>query len=157
ANRHKIKLTAYNFFDLALPATYWQGQPTVNDRMFPADTPAPLVCNGTAGEPFYFPLRVDGLGHILGIGKSGGGQPTWAGLFVCAVQSVPNTRVMWLDPSQARASYVVAHLLNADYRDVGTEDTAPLCPLALLDKPNGLQWLMGWFERLFLRRKGFEI
>ena len=36
-----------------------------------------------------------------------------------------------MDPSQARASYVVAHLLNADYRDVGTQDTAPLCPLAL--------------------------
>jgi type IV secretory pathway VirB4 component len=48
-------------------------------------------------------------------------------------------------------------LLGGEYHDVGSEDAVPLCPLALLDRPTGLQYLMGWFERLFFRRKGFEL
>jgi type IV secretion system protein TrbE len=49
------------------------------------------------------------------------------------------------------SSYVITHLLNGEYHDVGAPDAVPLCPLAMLDEPNGLHWLMGWFKRLFKR------
>jgi hypothetical protein len=61
----------------------------------------------------------------------------------------------WLD--LGHSSFVLAHLLGAEYHDVGDPDSTPLCPLALLDRPTGLQYLMGWFERLFFRRKEFEL
>jgi type IV secretion system protein TrbE len=34
---------------------------------------------------------------------------------------------------------------------MGSQDTASLCPLAFLDQPGGLEWVFGWFERLFAR------
>jgi type IV secretion system protein TrbE len=155
ANRHKLKMTGYNFADASMPATYWEGTPTIHSTMFPADTPTPLVCGGTADVPFHFPVRVNGVGHILGIGKTGSGKSTFAAIYADAHLTIPNMRIAWMD--SGRSSYVWSQLHGADYHDIGSGDSRPLCPLALLDTPNGLQWLMGWFERLFFRRKGFEL
>ena len=137
ANRHKIPLTGDNFWDVGIPAKYWDGTPYIHSTMYPPQTPTPLVCSGTAGEPFFFPTHVRGVGHILGIGMTGSGKSTLAALLACAVQAIPDSRVAWMDIG--RSSYVVSHLLSAEYHDVGAEDAVPLCPLALLDKHNGLQ------------------
>jgi type IV secretory pathway VirB4 component len=155
ANRHKIPLTGFNFWDVAIPAKYWEGTPYIHSTKYPPQTPTPLVCSGTAGEPFYFPTHVRGLAHMLGIGMSGGGKSTLAALLACATQGIPDSSLTWLD--LGHSSFVIAHLLEAEYHDVGHPESTPLCPLALLDRPTGLQYLMGWFERLFFRRKGFEL
>ena len=155
ANRHKIILTGYNFADLAMPAKYWEGTPSIHSSKFPAQTPTPLVCSGSAGEPFHFPTHVRGVGHMLGIGSTGAGKSSLAALLACAIQGIAESRLAWLD--LGHSSFVVGHLLGAEYHDVGHPDSTPLCPLALLDRPTGLQYLMGWFERLFFRRKGFEL
>jgi hypothetical protein len=155
ANRHRIPLTGDNFWDVAMPAKYWEGTPFVQSEMFPADTPTPIVCSGTAGEPFFFPIRVNGVGHLLAIGMTGSGKSTFAAVYASAHLSIPDIRINWMD--SGRSSYVWSQLHGAEYHDVGSDDSPALCPLALLDKPNGLQWLMGWFERLFFRRKGFEL
>jgi type IV secretion system protein VirB4 len=155
ANRHKIPLTGDNFWDVAMPAKYWQGTPCIHSSMYPPQTPTPLVCSGTAGEPFFFPTHVRGIAHLLGIGSTGSGKSTLAALLACAFQSINDSRLTWLD--LGHSSYVVSRLLGAEYHDVGHPESTPLCPLALLDRPTGLQYLMGWFERLFYRRKGFEL
>jgi type IV secretion system protein VirB4 len=155
ANRHKIPLTGYNFWDVAMPAKYWEGTPYIHSSKYPPRTPTPLVCSGTAGEPFFFPTHVRGIAHMLGIGSTGSGKSTLAALLACAIQSIADSRLTWLD--LGHSSFVVAHLLGAEYHDVGHPESTPLCPLALLDRPTGLQYLMGWFERLFFRRKGFEL
>jgi hypothetical protein len=59
----------------------------------------------------------------------------------CAYLGIPNARIAWLDLDYS--SFVLAHLLGADYRDVG--------PLVLLDQEGGLEWICGWFERPFAR------
>jgi quinoprotein glucose dehydrogenase len=63
----------------------------------------------------------------------------------CAYLDVPNARIAWLDLDYS--SFVLAHLLGADYGDVGPA----LCPLVLLDQEGGLEWICGWFERAFAR------
>jgi type IV secretion system protein VirB4 len=155
ANRLRIPLTGFNFWDLAIPAKYWEGTPYVQSSMYPPCTPTPLVCSGSAGEPFYFPTHVGGRGHMLGIGGTGSGKSTLAAVLACALQAIPDSSLTWLD--LGHSSFVIAHLLGAEYHDVGNVDSVPLCPLALLDQPHGLQFLMGWFERLFFRRKQFEL
>ena len=155
ANRLRIPLTGFNFWDLAIPAKYWEGTPYVQSSMYPPRTPTPLVCSGSAGEPFYFPTHVGGRGHMLGIGGTGSGKSTLAAVLACAFQAIPDSRLTWLD--LGHSSFVLAHLLGAEYHDVGDVDSVPLCPLALLDQPHGLQFLMGWFERVLYRHKGFEL
>jgi type IV secretory pathway VirB4 component len=155
ANCHKLKMTGYNFADASMPATYWEGTPTIHSTMFPANTPTPLVCGGSADLPFFFPTHVNGVGHILGIGMTGSGKSTFAALYVCALLSIPNVRIAWMD--SGRSSYIFSQLLGAEYHDVGSKTSLPLCPLAMLDQEGGLEWLMGWFERLLFRRKGFEL
>lgn len=155
AHRHKLMMTSYNFADAGLPAKFWEGTPTIHSSMFPPRSPSPLVLGGTADEPFYFPIRVDGVGHLLAIGSTGTGKSTWAALYASAHLGIPNMHIHWMD--SGRSSYIWSQLHNARYHDIGSGESMPLCPLALLDKPNGLQWLMGWFERLFYRRRGFEL
>jgi hypothetical protein len=91
----------------------------------------------------------------LGIGSTDSGKSTFAALLACSIQSIIDSHLTWLD--LGHSSFVLAHLLGAEYHDVGDPDSTPLCPLALLDRPTGLQYLMGWFERLFFRRKEFEL
>jgi len=155
ANRLRIPLTGFNFWDVAMPAKYWQGTPYIQSTMYPPNTPSPLALGGTAGEPFYFPTHVGRVAHLLGIGSTDSGKSTLAAVLACGIQSIPNSHLTWLD--LGHSSFVLAHLLGAEYHDVGDPDSTPLCPLALLDRPTGLQYLMGWFERLFFRRKGFEL
>lgn len=158
AHRHRIKFTATNFWDVALPRQLWEGMPTIDSSLYPAGTPTPFVCSGTAGEPFYYPTHANGVAHFLGIGTTGSGKTTWEHSFIAALHGIPNIgRIVLLDSSVAKASFVFAHLLDAEYHEVGAQDSLPLCPLAMLDKPHGLQWLMGWFERLFYRRNSFEL
>lgn len=155
AYRHKIMLTAYNYWDCAMPCKFWEGTPYIHSTMYQPQTPTPLICGGTGNEPFFFPTHVKGVGHMLGIGSTGSGKSTFAALLACAFQGIPDSRLVWLD--LGHSSYVISHLLGAKYHDIGDVDSKPLCPLAFLDKKNGLQYLMGWFERLFYRRKGFEL
>jgi len=79
------------------------------------------------------------------------GKSSLLGAMACAYLGIQGARIAWLDLDYS--SFVLAHLLGeqADYRDMGTQDTPPLCPLALPDQPDGLDWLFGWFERLFAR------
>ncbi|MBV8362474.1 MAG: hypothetical protein JO189_31755, partial [Deltaproteobacteria bacterium] len=158
ANRYRIKLTGFNFWDLAMPRKLWEGTPTIDSSQVPPGTPTPLVCSGTAGEPFHYPLAANGVMHFLGIGTTGSGKSTWTNAFICALLGLPNLgRIVLMDSSLAKSSFVFSHLIDAEYHEVGAKESIPLCPLALLDKEGGLQWLAGWFERLFFRRKGFEL
>src|SRR5262249_46957156 len=136
ANRLKIPLTGYNFADISLPATYWQG-----------DASSIFTCSGAASTPFHVPARVNGLGHMLWIGPSGSGKSTLLSVLACSALSQPDSKIAWLDLDYS--SYVLSHLLGADYHDLGARDSQPLCPLAQLDTEGGIEWLAYWFERAF--------
>jgi type IV secretion system protein TrbE len=83
------------------------------------------------------------------IGPTGVGKTTLEGAVICAYDSIPDVRVTAFDVGWS--SWPIAHLLGANYREIGSEETLALCPLTLLDKPGGEQWLFGWLERAFAR------
>jgi type IV secretion system protein TrbE len=143
-------ISARNFADLILPATHWAGTPYINSEMYPAGTSTPMVVSGSDNDsPFFFPTHVDGVAHIVAIGPTGVGKTTLEAGLICALDSIPDVRMAAFDAGWS--SWPIAHLLNADYREIGGDNTPALCPLALLDKPNGEQWLFGWCERIFQR------
>jgi type IV secretion system protein TrbE len=143
-------ISARNFADLILPATPWAGTRHINSEMYPAGTPTPLVVSGGGnGSPFFFPTHVDGVAHMAVIGPTGVGKTTLEGAVICAYDSIPDVRITAFDVGWS--SWPIAHLLGADYREIGSEETLALCPLTLLDKPGGEQWLFGWLERAFAR------
>jgi type IV secretion system protein VirB4 len=152
SNIRRPLITGANFADLVLPADHWLGLPYVDSPFYPERTPTALVCGGTGSKaPFYFPSHVNGVANQLIVGPTGTGKSALLGVIACAYLGIPNARIAWLDLDYS--SFVLTHLLGdqADYRDMGAQDIAPLCPLALLDQPDGLEWLFGWFERLFAR------
>jgi type IV secretion system protein TrbE len=155
SNIERILISGANFADLVLPADHWPGLPYIDSSFYPDNTATPLVCGGTgSGTPFYYPTHINGVANQLIVGPSGSGKSSLLGAMACAYLGVPEARIAWLDLDYS--SFVLAHLLDADYRDMGSENTPPLCPLAFLDQPDGLEWLFGWFERLFARWK-FEL
>lgn len=116
-----------------------------------------LQTGGTGLEPFSLPTRISGVGHQLIIGPTGSGKSSLLGAMVCNYTGVPNSRIIWLDLDYS--SFVLTHLLGdiADYRDVGAPESPPINPMSFLYVPGGLEYLYGWFERLFKRWKEFEL
>ena len=147
-NKRRPKAKASNFIDLMLPNERWIGTPEIDSEFYDHE-PAPLITSGTGLEPFCYPTHVNGVANQLIIGPSGTGKSGLIGAMVCAYLGIPNVRIAWLDLDYS--SFVLTHLLDnvADYHDMGAEDTPALCPLAFLDRPNGLEYLYGFFERLF--------
>src|SRR5215469_9566301 len=155
SNVERILITGANLADLTLPADHWPGLLYIDSPFYPERTPTPLICGGAGSQkPFYFPTHIGGVANQLIVGPVGAGKSTLLSVLATAYLSIPNSRIAWLDLDYS--SFVLAHLLGANYRELGAEDTPALCPLALLDQPEGLEWLFGWFERLFTRWK-FEL
>jgi type IV secretion system protein VirB4 len=150
SNVERILISGGNMADLVLPADHWAGLPYIDSPFYPERTPAPLVCGGAGSRsPFYFPTHINGVANQLIVGPVGAGKSSLLGAMVSAYLGIPAARIAWLDLDYS--SFVLAHLLGADYRDMGAQDTPPLCPLSFLDQPDGVEWLFGWFERLFAR------
>ena len=150
SNVERILVSGGNYADLMLPADHWAGLPHIDSPFYPEGTPTPLICGGAGSQtPFFYPTHVNGIASQLIVGPTGSGKSTLLSALATAYLGLPNARIAWLDLDYS--SFVLAHLLGADYRDMGAQDTPPLCPLALLDLPDGLEWLFGWFERLFAR------
>jgi type IV secretory pathway VirB4 component len=145
-------ISGRNFADMLLPATHWEGMPYVDSELYPPQTPTPLVVGGGSyGQPFHWPIAIDGNPHQLFVGPTRTGKSSFLSVLACAYLSIPDSKIAWLDVD--RSSFVLSQLLGADYREVGDPDSPALCPLAMLDQPDGLDWLEGFFERLFLRWK----
>jgi type IV secretion system protein VirB4 len=113
------------------------------------DTPAPLVCGGSGAEPFYPPTHLGGVANQLIIGPTGTGKSALLGALVAAVTALPGVRIVWLDLDYS--SFVLAHALEADYRELTVDESSPLCPLEFLNDEIGMSWLFDWLSRLFAR------
>ena len=156
SNIRRPLITGANFADLVLPADHWPGLPYVDCEFYPRQTPTPLICGGAGSKtPFYYPTHIDGVGNQLIIGPVGTGKSSLIGTMITAYAAIPSARIVCLDVDHS--SFVLAHLMQGDYRDIGSPDTPPLNPMAFLDLPGGLPFLYGWFERLFKRWKDFEL
>lgn len=138
ANARKVLQTGYNFACEVLPASYYHGAKE-----------SPLVISGTGHEPFGWPTHVNGIGHQLWLGPTGVGKSFDMWFLAMALLGIPDSRIVALD--YGYSSLAAAHLLKAEYHDVGKPGSLAMCPLAMLDQPGGMQWLMGWFKRLFKR------
>jgi type IV secretion system protein TrbE len=149
ANRHKILMTGENMACVTLPATYWEGSRTIDSELYSKDTPTPFVIAGDSAEPFFWPTHDDGVGHQFWFGPTGVGKTAIIWDLLSSLLSIPNSRISALD--YGYSSYIIGQLLDAAYYSVGDTDAVPLCPLAVLDQPNGLQYLTSWFKRLFKR------
>jgi type IV secretory pathway VirB4 component len=150
ANQRKILVTGFNFADTVLPGTYYPGERYIQSELFPKGTHTPLVIAGPSLEPFFWPTHAEAANpHQLWLGPTGVGKSFTLWFLAVALLGLPHSRIVALD--YGYSSYAIAHLLQAEYHDVGAPDAIPLCPLAILDQPNGLHWLMGWFKRLFKR------
>jgi type IV secretory pathway VirB4 component len=87
-----------------------------------------LITGGTGLEPFSLPLEVHGNRHILILGPTRTGKSTLLAAIVTAYTGIPQSRILWLDVDYS--SFVLAHLLGAQYRDVGARDGLGLNPLS---------------------------
>lgn len=140
-----------NFAHLALVSEPWPGTPTIDSPHFPPDTPAPLVCCSSGHAPFWLPPHSGGgLLHMLIIGPTAAGKSVLLALLAMAWTVLKSARVRWIDFDYS--SFVAAHALGADYRDLGNDGTPALCPLeraGLSDEED--QFLLAFSDRLFAR------
>ena len=143
-------VSATNFAHLALVSQPWPGTPTIDSPYFPPDTPSPLVCCSSGHAPFWLPPHSGGgVLHMLIIGPTGSGKSVLLALLAMAWTALTRARVRWIDLDYS--SFVAAHALVADYRDLGTEGTRALCLLEHAGTPEDDQFLLAFFTRLFMR------
>jgi type IV secretion system protein VirB4 len=140
-----------NFVHLALVSEPWPGTPTIDSPHFPPGTPAPLVCCSAGHAPFWLPPHSGGgLLHMLIVGPTGAGKTVLLALLAMAWTALKGGRVRWIDFDYS--SFVAAHALGADYRDLGNEGTPALCPLERAGSSDEEdQFLLAFSDRLFAR------
>jgi type IV secretion system protein VirB4 len=133
------------FVNFALPLDRWPGSDFIDCEFFDQQPPAPFIGAGN----FNFPTHDDGVGNQVWFGPIGAGKSAMMGNLVSGLTAIPEARIFWLDLDYS--SFILSHLLDADYHDVGSEDSPGINPLVMLDEPNGHQWLLDWFIRIFAR------
>jgi type IV secretory pathway VirB4 component len=148
-NVRRPLLQAGNLTHLMLPTESWQGTPEIDSPYYEPHTPPPLICVGAGRAPFYFPAHVAGVSNALIVGATGSGKSVLLGTMVAAASCLPRVKIDWLDIDYS--SFVLAHALGADYRELAADRAAQLAPLRHLDKPGGPEWLLAWLIRLFAR------
>ena len=144
-------VSGINFAHLALVSEPWPGTPTIDSPHFPPNTPAPLVCCSSGHAPFWLPPHSGaGLLNMLIIGSTGAGKSVLLALLAMAWTALKDARVRWIDFDYS--SFVAAHALGADYRDLGNEGTPALCPLDRAGSSDEEdQFLLASCDRLFAR------
>ena len=143
-------MSGINFAHLALASEPWPGTPTIDSPYFPPDTPAPLVCCSSGHAPFWLPPHSGGgVLHMLIVGPTGAGKSVLLALMAMAWTALDNARVRWIDLDYS--SFVAAHALGADYRELGNQGAAALCPIAHAGSPDEDEFLLAFFTRLFSR------
>jgi type IV secretion system protein TrbE len=87
--------------------------------------------------------------HQLIVGPTGAGKSVLLALMAMAWTGLECARVRWLDLDYS--SFVAAHALGADYRELGNEGTPALCPLEHAGTADEDEFLLAFFARLFAR------
>lgn len=142
--------SAINFAHLALASEPWPGTPTIDSPYFPPDTPAPLVCCSSGHAPFWLPPHSGGgVLHMLIVGPTAAGKSVLLALMAMAWTALKAARVRWIDLDYS--SFVAAHALKAEYRELGNEGTPALCPLEHAGTSDEGEFLLAFFTRLFAR------
>jgi type IV secretory pathway VirB4 component len=143
-------VSGINFAHLALASEPWPGTSTIDSPHFPPDTPAPLVCCSSGHAPFWLPPHSGGgVLHMLIVGPTGSGKSVLLALMAMAWTGLPDARVRWIDLDYS--SFVAAHALEADYRELGNEGAPALCPLEHAGAADEDEFLLAFFTRLFAR------
>ena len=96
-NPRRPILSSLNFGDLVPMSTIWQGDTSVNCREFPPNSPPLVVGRAVSGEPYFFNLHSEGVGHTLVFGPTGAGKSVLLALFAASFTKYPNARVVFFD------------------------------------------------------------
>jgi type IV secretion system protein VirB4 len=140
---------ASNFAEQSMLVGHWEGTPTIDSPLSEKDTPVPLICIGSGGEPFYVPLHIRGVGHQLLIGPTGTGKSVYLAALVAALMVLRKVRILLLD--RGYSSFVLTQALGGTYVELATDNSSPLCPFQWIERDDGITWLFDWFSRLFAR------
>ena len=143
-------ISGINFAHLALVSEPWPGTPTIDSPYFPLETPAPLVCCSSGHAPFWLPPHSGGgVLHMLIVGPTGAGKSVLLAHMAMAWTGLEGARVRWIDLDYS--SFVAAHTLGADYRELGDQGTPALCLLEHPGASDENEFLLAFFTRLFAR------
>ena len=145
-NPRRPILSSMNFADLIPMSTIWQGDPTVNCQEFPKNSPPLVVGRAISGEPYFFNLHSEGVGHTLVFGPTGAGKSVLLGLFAASFMKYPNARVVFFDKKRS-VRYLTAALGGA-FIPLGQdgEALAPVDGLLACGRAHLEDWLIAMVE-----------
>lgn len=113
-----------------------------------------LLQTGSLGRnPFRLPLHVGDVGHTLVLGPTGSGKSTLLGLIVAQFDRYRDSQVFVFD--KGRSMYpLISAMDNAQFYNLGAENSPALCPLSSLEEPGDLEWAANFLETLVELNRG---
>lgn len=113
-----------------------------------------LFQTGSLGRnPFRLSLHVGDVGHTLVLGPTGSGKSTLLGLIVAQFDRYKDSQVFVFD--KGRSMYpLISAMDNAQFYNLGSENSPALCPLASLEEPGDLEWAANFLETLVELNRG---
>ena len=137
-------VSSVNFADLIPISSIWSGLPINPCKMFPDNSPALLRAKSATGEPYFFNLHSDNVGHTMVFGATNKGKSVLLGLIASNFLKYPNAQVFVFD--KKHSMYALTRAIGGTHIELGP-DEAGLNPLGALGEL-GLAWGVEWVSNL---------
>lgn len=149
---------ASNLTDLAPLVTLDEGDPVHEhcSKLARRPVPAHLTARTRYGTPCHVGYHVGEVAHTLYIGPNGTGKTIAKLLMTSQGFKFPNFRAVIFDKDFSCQAATLLHdgdwINMSESTSGGVENMPRMNPLAWLNKPGGLTWIVNWVDRLMAHR-----
>lgn len=152
-NVRKPLLHSLNYAHFVALGSSWPGLTYNPCPFFPPHSPALIQAATIDGNPFRVHHHVGDVGHTLVCGPTGSGKSTYLALEAAQFDRYENSQIFLFDKGRSMFPLIAA-MKDAEYYNLGAEDTPALCPLAELNSKSDITWALEFVEALVLLNKG---
>ena len=146
-NARRGILSSYNFTDLIPISTIWSGEVTNPNPLFPQNSPPLIQAVSITGEPYFFNLHTDDVGHTLVFGPTGSGKSVLLNLITSNFLKYAHAQVFCFDKKMSM--YALTNAVGGKHYNIGEFSISHkgFNPLGDIEKL-GLVWATNWIKNI---------
>lgn len=151
-NVRRPTVHSLNFAHLIPMNSVWSGYPVSPHPRLPKGTPALLRARTSTGEPYFFNLHSEDVGHALIFGPTGGGKSVLLSMLVLGFMRLKDAQIFVFDKGYSMLGF--CRVAGGTHVELGSDEQslAPLSGMREMGVESGIEWMT-----LFAERHGIDL
>ena len=146
-NIRRPLVNTMNLADLLPTSSIWSGERSAPCPMYPAGSPAVMLCKTTGSTPFYFNFHVRDVGHTWIQGPTGSGKSVALNTFAAQLLRYPGMSVYMFD--KGLSAYALCKAVGGRHYSLAADNEAlSFCTLHFLSTASDRSWASGWMDSI---------